>query len=129
MIVVDTSVYVAIVLADAEASLLSHALAHADRKSMSAGNYLECAMVAHQKMGGSADLDLWLDQRQIAVVPVDHAMARVAESAFAQFGKGRHPAALNYGDCFAYALAKSLNAPLLFKGDDFSRTDIRAALV
>ena len=128
MIAVDTSVYVAIVLAEPEASVLSQALAHADRKSLSAGNYLECAIVAHQKLGGSADLDLWLEQRKIAVVPVDHAMARIAESAFARFGKGRHPAGLNYGDCFAYALAKFLDAPLLFKGDDFSHTDIRSAL-
>lgn len=128
MMAVDTSVYVAIVLGEPEALRLSQALAVADGGTISAGNYLECAIVAHRKLGGSADLDLWLDERRIAVVPVDHAMARVAEGAFARFGKGRHPARLNYGDCFAYALAKSLGAPLLFKGDDFAKTDIEPAL-
>ena len=62
------------------------------------------------------------------LVPVDVEQARVARAAFSRFGKGRHPAALNYGDCFSYALAQVMGEPLLYKGDDFSRTDIRSVL-
>jgi ribonuclease VapC len=129
MIAIDSSVYAAIVLGEPEAPLLSKAIASADERTMSAGNYLECAIVSHRRLGGSADLDLWLQERGISVISVDHTMARLAGEAFARFGKGRHPAGLNYGDCFAYALAKSLDAPLLYKGDDFAQTDIRPALL
>ncbi len=76
---------------------------------------------------GRTILDAWIAARRIAVVPVDHTLAQIAADAFARYGKGRHPAGLNFGDCFAYALARSLNAPLLFKGDDFARTDVLAA--
>ncbi len=128
MIVVDSSVFIAMAKQEPEAPTLLAALASAEARSLSAGTYLECAVVALGKLGGIEDLERWLDERSITVTPVDHALARVAAQAFARFGKGRHPARLNYGDCFAYALAKSLDAPLLFNGDDFSRTDIRSAL-
>lgn len=85
-------------------------------------------MVSERRAGGRRDLDAWLERERLVVVAVDHRIASIAADAFAQFGKGRHPAGLNYGDCFAYALAKSLNAPLLFKGDDFARTDIASAV-
>lgn len=69
-----------------------------------------------------------IDAQQVEVVDWDANLAEIATSAFLQFGKGRHPAKLNFGDCMAYALAKSLDAPLLYKGDDFAKTDIRSAL-
>lgn len=129
MIVVDTSAIVAIAALEADADLLSRALLRAATRSMSAGTYLECAMVmAGRWLGGRDDLDEWLNLRRIEIVPLDLDQARLAADAFLRFGRGRHPAGLNYGDCFAYALATRLRAPLLFKGDDFSRTDIRPAL-
>lgn len=127
MIVVDSSVFVAIFKAEAEAESLSQRLALAKRRAMSAGTYLECAIVAESRFGGRVELDAWLVRRGVEIHPVDHALAQLAANAFARFGKGRHPAALNFGDCFAYALAKSLGAPLLFKGGDFARTDLVAA--
>jgi ribonuclease VapC len=127
VIVVDTSAVVAIFREQPERTRLLTALTRASARSMSAGNYLECAMVLDRRAGGRADLDQWLQDRTITVVPVDLALAQRAADAFVRFGKGRHPAALNYGDCFAYALARSLGAPLLFKGEDFARTDIARA--
>jgi ribonuclease VapC len=94
---------------------------------MAAGTYLECAILIVGRFGGTVDLDAWLARRAIAVIPVDHTLARLAADAFARYGKGRHPAGLNFGDCFAYALAASLGAPLLFKGEDFARTDVARA--
>jgi ribonuclease VapC len=127
VIVVDTSVFVAIAGMEAEANRLTAALGSADDRCLSAGNYLECAMIAESRFGGRARLDAWLAEMRIVVVPVDLALAQRAADAFVRFGKGRHPAALNYGDCFAYALAQSLGAPLLYKGNDFARTDIARA--
>ncbi|TGD96412.1 type II toxin-antitoxin system VapC family toxin [Methylobacterium nonmethylotrophicum] len=127
MIVVDTSAFMAIVQDEPEAVAFMSRIALADRVVMSAGNYLECAMLARMRLSRPMDLDEWLARRGIAVMPVDHAQARLAAEAFVRFGKGRHPAGLNYGDCFAYALARSLDAALLFKGRDFSRTDVAPA--
>lgn len=105
------------------------ALLSASRAVMSAGTYLECAILAEGRgFGGRLVLDEWLAARQIEVLPVDRDLAQVAADAFALYGRGRHPAGLNYGDCFAYALAKSLRAPLLYKGGDFALTDIESAL-
>lgn len=112
-----------------EAEEYATCLASASSKLMSAGNYLESAMVAEGRFGGRLDLERWLSDQRVDIVPVDRVLAEIAADAFARYGKGRHPAGLNYGDCFAYALAKQRNAPLLFKGNDFSRTDIAAALV
>lgn len=93
-------------------------------RRMSAATYLECAIIAERRFGGRAALDAWLIRRTIEIHPVDQALAQRAADAFARFGKGRHPAGLNFGDCFSYALAQSLGAPLLFKGNDFARTDL-----
>ena len=83
-------------------------------------------MVIESRKGdvGGHELDLLLYRARIEVVAVDQDQAEIARLAWRRFGKGRHPAALNYGDCFAYALAKSRRAPLLFTGNDFERTDI-----
>jgi ribonuclease VapC len=76
---------------------------------------------------GSRDFDLFLAAAGIEIVPVDADQAEIARQAFRNYGKGRNPAGLNYGDCFSYALAKTTGLPLLFKGDDFSQTDIERA--
>jgi len=128
MIVIDSSVFVALIQREPESAAMTIEMAGARRRVMSAGNYVECAMVAIGRLGGVAVLDEWLSRRSVEVASVDHDLAHLAGDAFRRFGKGRHEARLNYGDCFAYALAKSLDAPLLFKGDDFARTDIRPAL-
>lgn len=127
-LVVDASVYVAILQQEAEALRLSTAVLTRPKRFMAAPTYLECAIVSCRWQAGSADLDAWLVTRDIEVAPVDHALARLAADAFVRFGKGRHPAGLNFGDCFSYALAKSLGAPLLYKGNDFAKTDIGSVL-
>lgn len=129
MIVVDTSAYVAIFRGEPEADRLSVALGEDPRRVMSAGSYLEAGILAATRFGGRGKLDGWLRERRIDITPVDREQAEIAADAFERFGKGRHPAGLNYGDCFAYALARKLGAPLLFKGDDFARTDIQPALM
>lgn len=128
MIVVDSSAVVAIVRNEPEAADFSLALARADRRVMSAATYLECALVLITHYKSRSAFDDWLLQRRIDVIAVDHSLAQLAADTFARYGKGRHPAALNFGDCFSYALAKSLNAPLLFKGNDFAQTDITPAV-
>ena len=93
---------------------------------LSAANLPEASMVIESRKGesGAHELDLLLYRAGIEVVTVDQDQAEIARIAWRRFGKGRHPAGLNYGDCFAYALAKSRRAPLLFTGNDFARTDI-----
>jgi ribonuclease VapC len=130
MIVVDTSAVLSVMLEEPEADTVREALLRASGRSMAASNYVECAMVmAGRRIGGRVDLDEWLDLRRIEVAAVDRQIAVLAADAFVRFGKGRHPAGLNYGDCFAYALAKHLGAPLLYKGQDFALTDIPSALM
>lgn len=128
--VIDTSVFVAVIQREPDADELVRAALKAPRLVMSAANYLECAMVAAGRgLGGRQTLDDWLLFMRISVEAVDHQMAQLAADCFTEYGKGRHPAGLNYGDCFAYALAKSLRAPLLYKGRDFALTDIEPALL
>ena len=96
---------------------------------MSAANWLEAAIVIDSRGDATARklFDDMIAPSLITLVAVDAAMAERARSAYRQYGRGHHPARLNYGDCFSYALAKEVNAPLLFKGNDFSQTDIIAA--
>ncbi len=86
-------------------------------------------MVIETRLGtrGGIELDLWLHKVEVEIVPVDAEQADQAQRAWPRFGKGRHPAGLNLGDCFSYALSALTQEPLLFKGDDFSKTDIEAA--
>lgn len=86
-------------------------------------------MVIETRLGeaGGSDLDLWLHKARVEIVAVDAHHADGARRAWRRFGKGRHPAGLDFGDCFAYALATLSQEPLLFKGDDFVKTDIQAA--
>ena len=124
--VIDTSAIMAILLREPEAKALAALIETAPSRLLSAASLLEAAMVIEARKGaeGGRDLDLLIYRGEIEIVAVDREQAEVARIAWRRFGKGRHPAALNYGDCFAYALAKVSGAPLLFKVGDFSLTDI-----
>lgn len=102
----------------------------APHKRLSAATLVELSMVTEVRHGadGIRELDLYLATAGIETLAVERAQALLAREAFRRFGKGRHRAALNFGDCFSYALAKSLHEPLLFKGGDFGMTDITAAV-
>jgi ribonuclease VapC len=130
MMVVDSSAIIAVFLAEPEAGTMSDLLRAADEARMSAANLTECHIVLDHRTGddnGEFRRAL-LFEFGIVIEPVTAADAWAAAGAYRRFGRGRHRAALNYGDCFAYALARSLDAPLLFKGDDFRHTDIEAVL-
>jgi ribonuclease VapC len=123
--IVDSSAVLAIFFEEPEAPRFATLLAAPGAKRISAVNYLECAIkLDNVAEGASLELDAFLEDAGIEVAAVTHAHARTARLAHRRFGKGRHPAGLNLGDCFAYALAKASGEPLLFKGDDFSRTDL-----
>lgn len=128
--VIDTSAVLAILQDEPERHAFNVAIAAADQRSLSAASLVELSIVIGARYGsdGQADLDRFLTTAQIEVIGVDRGQAELARLAFAQFGEGRHRAALNFGDCFSYALAKWLGQPLLFKGDDFSHTDLLLAL-
>lgn len=128
--VVDTSALLAIFQNEPERRSFNEALEGADARRISAATFVEVSIVMEARHGaaGQRDLDLFLERAKIEIVDVDIEQAREARRAFARFGKGRHPAGLNFGDCFAYALAATLGEPLLFKGEDFSKTDVVACL-
>jgi ribonuclease VapC len=124
--VLDTSALLAIFLAEPERQSFLACITQADSRLMSAANALESGIVLEAKRGEAAgrEFDLFLVRAGIQIVPVEAEQVEIARSAWRKYGKGRHPAGLNFGDCFSYALAKSSGEPLLAKGDDFSRTDI-----
>jgi len=128
-VVLDTSALVAILLREPEHEPLIALLAGADDPLISAATLVEASIVMRARTGdaGVADLDELLAVAGVRCVAVDEAQARVARDAHTRFGKGRAPAGLNFGDCFAYALAKVADRPLFFEGDDFARTDVAAA--
>jgi ribonuclease VapC len=129
--IVDTSAVIAVLKEEPEAGRFLHELtASGGPKRMSAANYLEAAIVVDSNRNPllSRRFDDLIAQTGIAVEPVDREQAEIARAAYRDFGKGSgHPASLNFGDCFAYALARTRREPLLFKGHDFSQTDIAAA--
>lgn len=127
--VVDTSALVAILLGEAEASRFITAIAADAKRLIAAFTALECAVVVEARKGaaGGRELDLLLHEGGIETVGMDSQQVALAKEAYRRFGKGRHPAGLNLGDCCSYALARATGEPLLFKGDDFTKTDIRAA--
>jgi ribonuclease VapC len=128
--VVDTSVVVAILTGEADVKSLIHALDHAHSIQMSAASVFETAIVIEGRLGAKASkaLDTWLRDTPVSVIAVTRDHVEAAREGFRRFGKGRHPASLNFGDCFSYGLAKALGEPLLFRGGDFAKTDIRSAL-
>jgi ribonuclease VapC len=129
--IVDSSALLAILRAEPEMLACAQAIEDAARRRISAANFLETAIVID---GGrdpvaSRRFDDLLRTANLTIEPVTEAQARIAREAYRDFGKGSgHPAQLNFGDCFAYALAKVTGEPLLFKGNDFSQTDIAAAI-
>jgi len=127
--VIDTSAILAILLDEPEAPDFERRIAADPVRLISAATLVEAAIVIESRLGdaGGREFDLWLHRLDAEVAPVDADQAQMARRAWRRFGKGRHPAGLNYGDCFAYALAATRGEPLLFKGDDFSRTDLAAA--
>ncbi len=130
-ITVDTSALVAIVLGEPDAERYASVLTHnAGDVDVSTATLVETSIVLVAKQGDAAadDLSRLLEITGAETVPVDVTHQRAAVAAWKRFGNGRHPAALNLGDCFSYALAKTSGAALLYKGDDFSQTDIPAAL-
>ena len=128
--IIDTSAFLAILQDEPDRRSFTEAIAAAAVRRTSGATFLEASMVLEARYGadGVQRLDMLIESAGIQVVEVDLVQARVARRAFADFGKGRHPAGLNYGDCFAYALARRLGEPLLCKGGDFSRTDLNLVL-
>lgn len=129
MIAVDSSALVAIGLTEPDMLDYQRALAQSDGSYLSAINFVETMIVLRRSgiVSTVAELEEWLTRQGVALFDGPD-LGRAAASAYLQYGKGRHPARLNLADCFAYALAKQLDVPLLYKGDDFTRTDIRSAL-
>lgn len=128
-VVIDSSVFVAVFKDDAEAGHLVERAFSYERKLASAATWLESAIVCERaaKRNGGERFELIVESLGVELIPFTAEQARVAFAAFRRFGKGRAKAALNYGDCFVYALAKELGAPLLFKGGNFAQTDIEPA--
>jgi ribonuclease VapC len=128
--VIDTSALIAILEHEPERRVFLEAIEAAESRRMSIANFVEVSIVAENRRGaaGLAALDQFLLSGVFELMPVDVEQGRAARAAFSRFGKGRNRAGLNYGDCFAYALAKVLGEPLLCKGGDFARTDIMLAV-
>ncbi|MBI2922075.1 MAG: type II toxin-antitoxin system VapC family toxin [Planctomycetes bacterium] len=125
--ILDTSAILAILLSEPEAAEFAAAIQADPKRLLSAISYVEAAIVLEARKGSQAthDLDFLIHRAAIDVIPFDLAQAERARRAWIQFGKGRHPAALNMGDCCVYALSAVTSEPVLFKGSDFAHTDAR----
>lgn len=130
MIVVDSSALIAIYFDEPEKDSFADLIVSADGPRIGAPNIVEASMVVEFRQGevGCRDMDRLIENLGLDVVSFDRSHIQAAREAFRRFGEGRHRAALNFGDCCAYALARSLDLPLLFKGDDFALTDLKRAL-
>ncbi|MDE0048079.1 MAG: type II toxin-antitoxin system VapC family toxin [bacterium] len=128
--IVDSSALLAVLNREPDCERLETAIQTAASCQMSMANILETSIVVESRGGAEAghELDAFLERAAIEPVPVTITQLEAARRAWRQYGKGRHPAGLNFGDCFAYALARTTGEPLLYKGDDFARTDIPAAI-
>jgi len=126
--VIDTSVLIALLNAEAESARLAAAIETDASRLISAATVVEAGLVIESRYGpvGGRELDLLMAKAGLSIQAVTAEQAEMAREAWRRFGKGRHAAGLNFGDCFSYALAKATGEPLLFKGDDFTRTDITA---
>lgn len=124
--IIDTSAVLAILFAEDDAEHYANAIAGADTRLISAASYLEAAIVVDNQSGVAAgrQFDAFIARAEIGIEAVTRRQADIARQAYLDFGKGNHAAGLNFGDCFAYALSKATGLPLLFKGNDFSRTDV-----
>lgn len=124
--IIDTSAIVAVLFNEDDADTYARAITHAESCRVSAATFVEVSIViaAQTKSTGGSQLDAFFRRAGIIIEPVTEEQAHIARQAFTDFGKGRHAAGLNYGDCFSYALAKSTGEPLLFKGRDFAKTDV-----
>jgi ribonuclease VapC len=130
-VIVDSSALLAILLGEPERDAFLDALTSAERVRVSAVSYVEAAAVLDRRGGPelSRQYDALLSAATVEIAEVTAEHAQVARAAFRDFGRGSgHPAGLNFGDCFSYALAATAGEPLLFKGDDFGRTDVRSAV-
>ena len=128
--VIDTSALLAILLNEPERPSFIDAMEAADARHLSVASFVEASMVIEGRHGaeGIRDLDRFLQYADVELAPVNQEQGKLAREAFRRFGKGRHPARLNFGDCFGYALATARGEALLFKGDDFSLTDVVRAI-
>lgn len=124
--VIDTSALLAILQDEPERRAFNEAIEAADSRALSVANFVEASIVleARYRAEGVRDLDLFIERAGIELVDVSAAQGRAARRAFSRYGKGHHAAGLNFGDSFAYALATERGEPLLFKGTDFSKTDV-----
>jgi ribonuclease VapC len=130
-VIIDTSAVVAILAQEDDAEVYASAIVASPTRTISAANYLECAIVLDNRLDplSGRGFDQFLLESQISVTSVTLELAGIARLAYRDFGRSSgHPARLNFGDCFAYALAIERNEPLLFKGNDFGYTDVRNAL-
>lgn len=127
--VIDTSALVAIFLGEPEADRFDEAIGRAQIRPLLATCFLEerIVLVARRDDRSINNLDLWLLKAGVEIMPIDADLVDFATQAWLVFGKGRHPAGLNFADCISYAVAKRSGEPLLFKGEDFSQTDLKAA--
>jgi len=129
-VILDSSAIVAILFGEAEAPRFAAAMRNADELVMAAPNLVETAFVSEGRVGAEMGqrLDELIKASGVQIIPFTAEHAALARDAWRRYGRGRHPAGLNLGDCFAYALAKARNQPLLYKGDDFAHTDVKAAI-
>lgn len=129
MVVLDTSAIVAVLFDEPEREELVGRIVIASRRLVSVGTLIEASILVESRRGEVAgrELDLFLHRARVQTVAVDEPQAQLARAAWRRYGKGRHPAGLNYGDLFAYALARDTGEELLFKGDDFTKTDVARA--
>jgi ribonuclease VapC len=129
VIVIDTSAIVAILKEEADAESFAEIIVDAERGFLSAIGHFEAStiMIGRGPPGLADGLDALVERTGIEIVPVDRELARASRAAFIRFGKGRHPASLNYGGCVSYALAQARGLPLLYKGEDFAKTDVISA--
>jgi ribonuclease VapC len=128
--VVDASALIAILLLEPEAERFARAIVEARTRLLSAASLLEAGIVIEGRLGPMAggDLDEFLADVGLEIEPVTAHQVGIARRAYRTYGRGNHPAGLNFGDCFAYALAKATGLPLLFKGSDFAQTDITSGI-
>jgi len=128
--ILDTSALVAVLFGEPEADAFTRLIHDAERCLISAGSFLELSIVIERQAGPEAarQCDMFFRRAGIIIEPFTVEQAHIARQAFHDFGKGRHRAGLNFGDCFAYALSKVTGEPLLYKGNDFRKTDVAGAL-